>query len=89
MRADLPNLEALSFPQAKLVNAICVDFEEDWRGAAQPAIQEYVDRVGEDDEPSVRLVLLRELLTVERELREDDARAHDLDTYRALGTVKQ
>ena len=45
-----------------------------------------MNRAREDVEPAARLVLLHELLTVERELRKDDAWAHDLDTYRALFT---
>ena len=49
-----------------------------------PPIQEYLERTGKDTEPVARLVLLRELLTLELELREEDAKAHDLDAYHAL-----
>jgi tetratricopeptide (TPR) repeat protein len=68
------------------VNAVCDDFEDGWRHGARPAVRDYVDRAGSAAGPEARLVLLRELLTTERELRQEDARAHDLDAYRAMFT---
>jgi len=85
-RPEPPDLESLSPSQVERVNAVCNDFEEDWGRDARPAIHDYLKRAYDDTESVARLVLLRELLTLEIELREEDAKAHDLDAYHALFT---
>ncbi len=83
-RAEPHNIASLSPSQVEWVNAVCNDFEHDSDRAKRPPIQDYLERAGHDAEPVARLVLLRELLALELELREEDAKAHDLDAYRAL-----
>jgi len=87
MRRPEPlDLASLSPSQVEWVNAVCNDFEEEWGRDARPAIHDYLERAHDDTETAARLVLLRELLTLEIELREEDAKAHDLEAYRALFT---
>ena len=81
-RADPPDIASLSPSHVEWVNAVCNDFEHDWDGAARPAVHDYLERTGRDAEPAAKLVLLRELLVLELELREEDAKAHDFDSYR-------
>ena len=85
-RSEPPGLESLSPSHVEWVNAVCNEFEEEWERDARPAIHDYLKRACDDTEPVARLVLLRELLAIELELRAEDARAHDLDAYRALFT---
>jgi eukaryotic-like serine/threonine-protein kinase len=82
--AEPPDIASLSPAQAEWVNAVCNDFEHAWDRAKRPPIQEYLERTDNGAEPVARLVLLRELLTLELEIREEDAKAHDLDAYHAL-----
>ena len=80
-----PGLESLPASQVEWINSVCDQFEEDWERLKRPQILDYIKRVPEGD-PDVRLVLLRELITSELELRQEEARAHDLDTYREIFT---
>ena len=82
-RSQPPDLASLSPNQVEWVNSICGQFEENWERQARPDVPEYVRRACGDTDPVARLVLLRELLTSELELRDDDARAHDFDAYRS------
>jgi serine/threonine protein kinase len=67
----------------ELVNSVLDQFEEDWKRFKRPHIREYLDRAGAN-EPVVRLVLLRELMASELELRQEESRAHDLNAYREI-----
>ena len=85
MRRPEPlDLASLSPSQVDWVNAVCNDFEEEWGRNARPAIRDYLEPANGESETAARLVLLRELLTLEVELREEDANAHDVEAYRAL-----
>jgi eukaryotic-like serine/threonine-protein kinase len=85
MRAPEPTkLESLSPSDMEWVNAVCNEFEDEWGRDTRPGILDYVKRAGDATDPAVRMVLLRELLAIELEMRQEDAQAHDLDHYRAL-----
>jgi tetratricopeptide (TPR) repeat protein len=83
-RAEPPDIASLSPSQVDWVNAVCNDFENACDRAKPPPIHDYLERADKGVEPIARLVLLRELLALELELREEDAKAHDLDAYRAV-----
>jgi len=85
-RPEPPGLESLTPSQVEWVNTACNEFEEEWGRNLRPTIEDYLKRGRGDAEINARLVLLRELLTIELELREEDAKAHDLDGYRAQFT---
>ena len=80
-RPEPPDLASLSASQVQLVSAVCNEFEDHWSRVDRPKVEEYLRRAGAD--AVVRLVLLRELLTSELELRQQDAKARDVDAYRA------
>jgi tRNA A-37 threonylcarbamoyl transferase component Bud32/HEPN domain-containing protein len=82
-RPESPDLASLPADQVQWVNAVCSEFEDRWRSATRPTVKEFAHRAGKEAGPIIRLVLLRELLTSELELRTQDARAHDIDAYRA------
>ncbi len=79
-----PGLESLTPSQMEWVHSVCNEFEEERGRDTRPAIHDYLNRACDDTETVTRLVLLRELLTIEVEFREEDAKAYDLDAYRAL-----
>ena len=81
-RSQPPDLASLSPTQVEWINSVCNQFEENWERQIRPDVREYVGQADGDTDPVARLVLLRELLTLELELRDDDARAHDFDAYR-------
>ena len=83
-RTGPPDLASLSAGQVQWVSAICNEFEDHWGRFDRPTVQEYIKRADDDADSVVRLVLLQELLTSERELREQDAKARDIDVYRAF-----
>jgi eukaryotic-like serine/threonine-protein kinase len=83
-RVEPPDIASLAPSQVEWVNSVCNEFEHEWDRAKRPPIQEYLERTGEGAELVARLVLLRELLSLELELREEDAKAHDLEAYHAL-----
>jgi tRNA A-37 threonylcarbamoyl transferase component Bud32 len=83
-RPEPPDLASLSASQVQWVTAVCNEFEEDWGRADRPSVQEYMNRVGDDADAKVRLVLLRELLTSELELLEQDAQTRQAYAYRAF-----
>jgi hypothetical protein len=77
-------LASLSADQTRWVSEVCNGFEDHWGRVARPTIQEYMHGAADDADAVVKLVLLRELLTSERERRERDANAPDIDGYRDL-----
>ena len=83
-RSEPPELASISADQAQWVSEVCNEFEDHWGRVDRPTVQDYMRRVCDDADPVARLVLLRELLTSERELRERDNKGCDVDTYRAF-----
>ena len=81
-RSEPPDLASLSATQVEWVNSVCNQFEENWARQPRPDVPDYLSRACRGTDPIARLVLLRELLTSEIDLRDDDARAHELDAYR-------
>ena len=80
-RVEPPDLASLSADQVQWVSGVCSKFEDQWIRGDRPAVQDFLHEAADDAATVVRLVLLRELLTSERELREQDAQAHDIDAY--------
>jgi hypothetical protein len=83
-RPEPPDLGSLSAERAQWVSQVCNEFEDRWNQSRRPTVREYLDAPGNDAAPDVRLVLLHELLTSERELRDRESRAHGVDAYRAV-----
>ncbi len=83
-RSEPPYLASLSADKVQWVSAVCDEFEDHWARCDRPIVLEYVRRAGADADSVEKLVLLRELLTSERELRQNDAESYDADAYRAL-----
>jgi tetratricopeptide (TPR) repeat protein len=83
LRAEPPDLRALSASQAEWVGGVCDEFEADWLRARRPSVIDFMTRADEWDDPLVRLVLLRELLTARLELGERDAIDCGIEALRA------
>ena len=55
------------------IDALCIEFEKAWRDGKGPRIESYLQRMCEPDRPD----LLRELITVEVELRREEGQDRD------------